>query len=68
MESGGVRMSTEKPRFTVTVSDEMKKSIEDFFHSRKFKNQSQAVNQLIERGLSTYLLYNLMSKLSIIAR
>ena len=40
-------MSTEKPRFTVTVSDEMKKSIEDFFHSRKFKNQSQAVNQLI---------------------
>ena len=48
-------MSTEKPRFTVTVSDEMKKSIEDFFHSRKFKNQSQAVNQLIERGLDSLI-------------
>lgn len=48
-------MSTEKPRFTVTVSDEMKKSIEDFFHSRKFKNQSQAVNQLIERGLDSFI-------------
>lgn len=47
-------VSTEKPRFTVTVSDEMKKNIEDFFHSRKFKNQSQAVNQLIERGLDSF--------------
>lgn len=48
-------MSTEKPRFTVTVSDEMKKSIEDFYHARRFKNQSQAVNQLIERGLDSLL-------------
>lgn len=46
-------MSTDKPRFTVTVSDEMKKNIEDFFHSKKFKNQSQAVNQLIEIGLES---------------
>lgn len=46
-------MSTDKPRFTVTVSDETKKRIEDFFHSSKFKNQSQAVNQLIERGLDS---------------
>lgn len=48
-------MSTDKPRFTVTVSDEMKKSIEDFYHAKKFKNQSQAVNQLIERGLDSLL-------------
>lgn len=48
-------MSTDKPRFTVTVSEEIKKSIEDFYHTQKFKNQSQAVNQLIARGLDSLL-------------
>lgn len=46
-------MPTDKPRFTVTVSDTMKKSIEDFQYSNRIRNQNQAVSQLIERGLDS---------------
>ena len=45
-------MPTEKPRFTVTVSDDMKRRIEDYQFSNRMRNQNQAVSQLIERGLN----------------
>lgn len=46
-------MPTDKPRFTITVSDDMKKNIEDYQHNKRIKNQNQAVSQLIERGLNS---------------
>ncbi len=45
-------MPTEKPRFTVTVSDDMKRRIEDYQFSNRMRNQNQAVSHLIERGLN----------------
>ena len=42
-------MPTEKPRFTVTVSDDMKRRIEDYQFSNRMRNQNQAVSQLIAR-------------------
>ena len=44
-------MSTSKPRFMVTVSDEMYQQINDYRFSRQFKSQTLAINDLIEKGL-----------------
>ena len=40
-------MATNKPRYTVSVDDEMFKAIEDF----RFENRSEATVELIRLGL-----------------
>ena len=45
-------MPTNKPRFMVTISQDMKERIDDYHHEHRCKNQTQAINELIERGLA----------------
>lgn len=47
-------MATEKPRFTVTVSEETLKRIEDYQFMSRQKNRNEAVISLIEIGLAQY--------------
>ena len=44
-------MPTEKPRFTITVSDELNSAIEDYQHRARTKNKTQAVVELMEIGM-----------------
>lgn len=44
-------MPTEKPRFTVTVSEDMLRQIEDFKFQGRYKTQNQAVIALVEKGI-----------------
>lgn len=44
-------MPTEKPRLTITVTDEERKQIEDYWHEHKMKNQTQAILSLVKIGL-----------------
>lgn len=46
------RMPTNKPRFTVTMSDEMLQQIDDFKFANRYKTQNQAVIALVRRGCS----------------
>ena len=43
-------MPTEKPRVTITMTDDQLKEIETYRYGRKMKNQTQAILSLIERG------------------
>ena len=45
-------MPTEKPRVTITMSQEQFSKIENFRFDKKMKNQTQAILALIEGGLS----------------
>lgn len=45
------RMPTNKPRFTVTMSDEMLQQIDDFKFANRYKTQNQAVIALVRRGI-----------------
>lgn len=44
-------MPTEKPRVTITVTEEQLKEIEEFRYSNKMKNQTQAILSLVNAGL-----------------
>lgn len=44
-------MPTNKPRFTVTMSDEMLQQIDDFKFANRYKTQNQAVIALVRRGI-----------------
>ena len=44
-------MSTNKPRYTVSVDDEMFKAIEDFRFENRFQTRSEATVELIRLGL-----------------
>lgn len=44
-------MSTDRPRYTVSVDDELLKQIEDYRYNHRIKNQTQAVISLMQRGL-----------------
>lgn len=44
-------MPTEKPRLTITVSDEERRQIEEYWHRHKLKNQTQAILSLVRIGL-----------------
>lgn len=44
-------MPTEKPRVTITVSEDQLKEIEDYRFSRKLRSQTQAINDLVRAGL-----------------
>lgn len=45
-------MPTEKPRVTFTISQERLSEVEAYRFDNKFKNQTQAILSLIEKGLS----------------
>ena len=44
-------MSTEKPRFTITVTDEMLKEIDDFRYENRYPTRTKAVNELFRLGI-----------------
>ena len=44
-------MPTEKPRVTITMSEEQLAQIEDYKFGNKMKNQTQAILSLIEKGM-----------------
>jgi hypothetical protein len=44
-------MATDKPRYTVSVDDELFKKIEDFRFEHRFQTRSEATVQLIRLGL-----------------
>lgn len=43
-------MATEKPRFSLTVSEEMLKLIDDFRFEHRYNTRNEAVAALIEKG------------------
>lgn len=44
-------MATNRPRYTVSVDDEMFKRIEDFRFENRFQTRSEATVELIRLGL-----------------
>ena len=44
-------MPTERPRVTITVTQEQLKEIEDYRYGNKMKNQTQAILSLVRAGL-----------------
>ncbi|MCL1809826.1 MAG: ribbon-helix-helix domain-containing protein [Clostridiales bacterium] len=45
-------MPTEKPRFTITVSEKMLTEIDDFRYENRYPTRTQAVNELFRVGLN----------------
>lgn len=45
-------MPTEKPRVTITMSEEQRERIETYQFDNKLKNQTQAILSLIEKGMA----------------
>ena len=48
-------MATSRPRYTVSVDDDLFQKIEDFRYSHRYKNRADATVALISRGLSDVL-------------
>lgn len=48
---GGDDMATEKPRYSITLDDDMFKEIEDFRFEQRYPNHNQATIELIRLGL-----------------
>ena len=46
-------MSTDKPRYTITLDEEMLKKIDDFRFENRFPNRTQATLELIRIGMET---------------
>ena len=44
-------MATERPRFTITVSKEMLRQIDDFRFSNRYSTRTTAVNERLRLGL-----------------
>lgn len=44
-------MPTEKPRFTVTFPDELMQQIDEYRFSHRCRSQTQAIIELIDRGI-----------------
>jgi len=44
-------MPTEKPRFTITVTEDMLKEIEDFRYENRYPTRTKAVNELFRMGI-----------------
>ena len=44
-------MPTEKPRYSITVDDELFQKIEDFRYENRFPSRSEATLELIRLGL-----------------
>lgn len=45
-------MATEKPRFCITVDDELMEEIDDFRFQNRFSSRSKAAVELIRLGLA----------------
>lgn len=43
-------MATEKPRFSITVTDEIYKALEDYRHEAGLSSRSQAALAMIRKG------------------
>ena len=46
-------MATKKPRYMISVNDEMFNAIEDFRFERRFQTRSEATAELIRLGLES---------------
>ncbi len=46
-------MATKKPRYMISVDDDMFNAIEDFRFERRFQTRSEATAELIRLGLET---------------
>ena len=44
-------MATDRPRFSITVDDELFKQIEDFRFNNRFQNRNDAMIALVRLGL-----------------
>ena len=44
-------MATDKPRFSITVSDEVYEQINEYQHKHRLSTQTKAVLAFIERGI-----------------
>lgn len=44
-------MATQKPRYTITVTEEMLKAIDDFRFANRYPTRTEATNELIRLGL-----------------
>lgn len=44
-------MATEKPRYSITLDDDMFQEVEDFRFERRFQTRNQATIELIRLGL-----------------
>ena len=47
-------MPTDKPRFSITIDDELFKRLEDYRFENRCSNRSQAVVELIRQSLDEY--------------
>lgn len=47
-------MPTEKPRYTITLDEEMLKKIDDFRFENRFPNRTQATLELIRIGIEAF--------------
>lgn len=45
-------MSTEKPRYSITLDEELFKEVEDFRFERRYQTRNQATVELIRLGLA----------------
>lgn len=44
-------MSTDKPRFTVTLDDDLFDEVEQFRYDNRYPNRSMAINALLKAGV-----------------
>lgn len=47
-------MATDKPRYSITVDDELFQQIEDFRFNNRFQTRNQATLELIRLGLESF--------------
>ncbi len=47
-------MTTDKPRSTITIDKELFKRLEDYRYENRCNNRSQAVVELVRKGLDDY--------------
>ncbi len=47
-------MPTDKPRVTITMTEEQRRQVEDFWHANKMKSQTQAILTLLKIGLDEF--------------
>lgn len=48
-----IKIPTEKPRYTITLDEEMLKKIDDFRFENRYANRTQATLELIRIGMET---------------
>lgn len=60
-----MNMPTEKPRYCITVDDDMLKQIDDFRFDNRYNSRSQATLELIRLGLEALKEQEITKKISI---